>query len=209
MFQLYTIALIALLAAMSPGPDFIVVTKNALGRSRLHGISCTLGVTAGLLFHTAYCVMGLAILIAQSIYLFNIIKFLGAAYLIYIGIKNLMAKRTSLPLSETQPSNQASDANHFQAFTEGFLANLLNPKCTMFMLSLFTMVISPDTNQWIKLAYGMEITLIALLWFCFLSISITVRPIQAKLTQMQMTISRFSGVVLIALGIRVALEKGH
>lgn len=209
MFQIWTIALIALLAAMSPGPDFVVVTKNALSRSRFHGLSCTLGITLGLLCHTTYCVMGLALVIAKSILLFNLIKYLGATYLIYIGIKNLIAKKTSFALSQSGSDKHINKANHFQAFMEGFLANILNPKCTLFMLSLFTLVISPDTNQWIKIGYGLEIIIISLIWFCFLSISITLRPIQKKLNKMQLAISRISGVLLIALGIRVALEKGH
>jgi RhtB (resistance to homoserine/threonine) family protein len=211
MFQFYTIAIIALLAAVSPGPDFVVVTKNALSRSRGHALSCTLGVCLGILFHSSYCVMGLALLIAQSVLLFTFIKYLGALYLIYIGIKNLYVK-DSLP--EPQKSLKKSplamqDKTRWHAFGEGFLANVLNPKCTIFMLSIFTVVISPQTGTWMKLGYGLEIMLIALLWFCFLSISITLSPIQKKLSQAQKSISRFTGLVLIALGIRVALEKNH
>lgn len=208
MFQFSTIALIAILAAISPGPDFIVVTKNALCRSRHHAFFCTLGVCLGILFHASYCVLGLALVIAQSILLFTIIKFVGAAYLIYLGLKSLLSTSDSSIL-DTKNMTPVSEKNHRHAFIEGFLANVLNPKCTLFMLSIFTVVISPDTGTWLKVGYGIEIMLIALIWFSFLSIGITFAPIQSKLNRAEKFISRFTGIVLIALGIRVALEKAH
>lgn len=212
MLQFYTIALIAVLAAVSPGPDFVVVMKNALCRSRRHALSCTIGVCLGILFHSIYCVLGLGLLISKSVVLFNIIKVIGATYLIYLGVKNLFVKPNSIPITQdnTPKANSVCHAKTpYHAFREGFFANVLNPKCTLFMLSIFTVVIEPSTSQWIKAAYSFEIMLIALIWFCFLSISITLKPVQKKLAQAQTFISRFTGIVLIALGIRVAFEKAH
>jgi threonine/homoserine/homoserine lactone efflux protein len=83
MFEYYTLGLIALLAAISPGPDFAIVLRNALTHHQRAGIFTALGISAGILVHTSYCVLGLALIISQSILLFNIIKFVGAGYIIW------------------------------------------------------------------------------------------------------------------------------
>ncbi|WP_077216996.1 LysE family transporter [Piscirickettsia litoralis] len=91
MVEYYTIALIALLAAVSPGPDFVIVAKNALLYDRRSGVMTSVG--AGVLVHSFYCVLGLAVVISQSLLLFSLIKYLGAAYLIYLGVKSLFSEK--------------------------------------------------------------------------------------------------------------------
>ena len=80
--DIYSIAVIGLLGAMSPGPDFVVVSKNALGHSRRAGCFTAFGISVGLLLHSAYCVLGLALLISESIWILRGIRFLGASYFI-------------------------------------------------------------------------------------------------------------------------------
>ena len=80
-----TIAVVAILGAMSPGPNIVVVTKNSLTYSRKTGIYTAFGVSLGVFVHIAYCLISLSFFIAQSALLFNIIKYVGAAYLIYLG----------------------------------------------------------------------------------------------------------------------------
>ena len=87
MQEFLSISLLIMLAAVSPGPDFAVVTKNSLLYSRKAGLFTALGVSVSLLIHAVYCILGLAIIISQSLLAFSVIKYLGAAYLIYIGFK--------------------------------------------------------------------------------------------------------------------------
>ena len=89
------ITLLILLGAMSPGPDFAIVSRNTLIGSRHSGIYTSLGIALAIYIHTNYCVWGLAVIIAHSTWLFNTIKYLGAAYLIYIGIKGLWPRSKS------------------------------------------------------------------------------------------------------------------
>lgn len=203
MFQFYSVGVIALLSAMSPGPDFIILTKNALCENRQKALFCAFGIALGILVHTSYCVLGLAIIINQSLLLFNVIKIAGAFYLMYLGYKGLRAKKTVDIHLEPKVSSKTS----FDAFKEGFCINLLNPKCSLFMLSVFTFVISPHTSHWLQAAYGLEISMVALAWFCFLAISISFAPIRNRFSRFQYLISRITGGVLVGLGASILLEK--
>src|SRR6266540_3804044 len=125
--QLFSIGFVMLLSAMLPGPDFAIVTKNTLLHSRRAGIFTTVGITAAIAIHMTYCLLGLAIVIAHSLWLFNAIKLIGAAYLIYLGIKSLLSKPTSAP-SIAARTQHKKDISIGTAFRQGFLCNLLNPK---------------------------------------------------------------------------------
>ena len=132
---------VQLLGLMSPGPDFAIVTKQAITHGRKTGIATAIGITAGISVHVGYSLLGLGYIMTQSILLFNVIKYAGAAYLIYIGIKSLLAKapNSSAPDSPTP----LAAPSYRKAITTGFLTNVLNPKATLFMFSLFTQVIGP------------------------------------------------------------------
>lgn len=201
--EYYTIALIALLAAVSPGPDFIVVAKHAISHDRDNAIMASLGVGLGVLIHSAYCVLGLAVVISQSLLLFALTKYLGAAYLIYLGLKSLFSKTHHLPINASAARRQSKAA----AFRDGVLTNLLNPKCTLFMLSIFTLVVSPKTQTLTQASYGIEIAAITVIWFVFLSYGLTLSFIQTKTRQAQHIVSKLIGGVLLALGLAVIFES--
>src|SRR5579864_2264067 len=93
--QFFTIGLIALLATMTPGPDFALVTKNSLFYSKKSGYFTAFGVGAAISVHMSYCILGLAIVISSSLLLFNLVKYVGATYLIYLGINSLLSKKMS------------------------------------------------------------------------------------------------------------------
>lgn len=88
-----TIGIISLLAAMSPGPDFAVVTKNSLFGSRTTGLYTAVGVGLGIFLHVGYSLVGIGLVISQSIFIFSIIKYVGAAYLLYLGYQLLKVKK--------------------------------------------------------------------------------------------------------------------
>lgn len=83
---------ISFVAMISPGPDFLIVLRNALGLGRKHGIATALGIGSGLSIHMAYCIMGIGLIISQSIMLFSAIKYIGAAYLLWLGYKSVKSK---------------------------------------------------------------------------------------------------------------------
>lgn len=198
-----TVALIHLLAVMSPGPDFIMIARNSLVYSRRTGIYSAIGLGLGILVHIIYSLIGIGLLIAKSIILFNLIKFLGAAYLIYIGFKSLTSKTSHLNLSN---ENHKSDISKLAAVRIGFITNVTNPKATLFFLSLFTIVISPNTPFFVKLIMGAEMSTVTSLWFILVAYLITHHLIKSRIEKVQNFAEKFIGLVLIFLGIKVALS---
>ena len=123
MFQVISIFLISLLGAMSPGPDFAIVTRHALTGSRRAALFATLGIAAALLIHATYCSLGIGLLLVESPRIFRTVQVLGSCYLAYLGVRLLLPAKNSS--SSTPPS-------HHQAFLSGFLTNILNPKAALF-----------------------------------------------------------------------------
>lgn len=199
-----TVTLIHLLAVISPGPDFVIAVRNSLTYSRRIGVWTAVGFGAGIAVHITYSLFGLAFIISQSIVLFNVIKFLGALYLIYIGYKSLTVKSSKIDVGEKKTEDSIT---HFAALKIGFLTNVLNPKATLFFLSLFTFVISPETPTAVLLIASGIMVLNTTLWFTFVAFVMTQKHIRALFGKFQNIFNKSLGVMLIALGIKVALVQ--
>lgn len=205
--QFFTVGLVVLLGAMLPGPDFAIVTKNSLLHSRRSGLFTSLGVAAAVLIHMSYCLLGLALVISGSLFFFNLIKYVGAAYLIYLGLQSLLSKQPQA-FARQDKKTRHSDLSAGLSFWQGFLTNLLNPKATLFFLSLFTVLIKPDTPFNWELLYAVEIPVIAFLWFCSLTYILSHRRIKGLLEKAENVIARLLGVFLIGFGLAlIFLEK--
>jgi|SRR3989338_2086699 len=203
LFEFLTVALLHLLAVISPGPDFVIITKNTLSHSRKIGIYSAIGVALGILVHVAYSLIGIGLIISKSILLFNAIKLLGAAYLIYIGYKALTSKSKTF-IKRVKSDKEISS---LQAVKTGFLTNVLNPKATLFFFSLFTQFINPNTPFAIKFLYGVEMTIATFLWFAFVAIVLSHKYIKGYFSRFQHYVERVMGAILIALGIKILSEK--
>lgn len=154
--QIVTITTISIFMAISPGADFVMVVRNSLTYSRKAGLFSALGVNLAIWIHVAYSIAGLALIISQSILLFSIIKYLGAAYLLYIGWKTFSAK--SIPNVDASKKSSRSISN-FAALRIGFITNALNPKATIFFLSIFTQIVTPETPLQMQFLYGLIISI--------------------------------------------------
>ncbi|MCF5382824.1 LysE family translocator, partial [Pseudomonas syringae] len=142
--EFLTVALIHLLAVASPGPDFAVVVRESVTHGRKAGTWAALGVGSAIFLHVGYSLLGIGIIVSQSIVLFNALKWAAAAYLLYIGIKALRAKPAAAT-GDTAIKATPGERTARGAYISGFVTNGLNPKATLFFLSLFTVVINPHT----------------------------------------------------------------
>ena len=201
--QLFLVAGIHLLAVMSPGPDFAMVMRNSLVYSRRTGVLAALGLSLGIALHVTYSLLGIGLLISRSILLFNAIKWIGALYLIFIGVRSLISRR---PKNDKQLlSVEKQDLTTGQALRMGFLTNALNPKATLFFLALFTTVVSPSTPIAYKLVYGVEMVIATFAWFAFVAVILSHSKINSLFARVKHRIEKVFGVVLIAFGLKVAL----
>lgn len=186
---------------MSPGPDFIMIVRSSLVYSRRSGVYSAIGLGLGIAVHIAYCLAGIALIIAQSVVVFNVLKYISAAYLLYIGIKSLRARREHEVRAE---GRKEADLTKGQAIRLGFITNVTNPKATLFFLSLFTLVISPTTPLFVKLIMGVEMVLATMLWFALLATIISHRSIRHRVHGVQQYLERVMGGILVLLAIKVA-----
>lgn len=202
--EFFAVVVIHLLAVMSPGPDFVMILRNSLIYSRKVGIYSAIGLGLGILVHVTYSLIGIGLIISQSIVLFSMLKFIGAAYLIYIGYMSLRAKPHREQGSEEM---QHRDLGKFAAIRMGFLTNVLNPKATLFFFALFTQVINPHTPKAIQVLYGLEMSAMTFVWFALVAAIMSHERIKARFVSVQHYVERAFGAILIALGIKVALSS--
>ncbi len=202
--QIALLASICFVAMVSPGPDFILVARNAVSYPRRQALATALGIVAGCFVHATYCILGLAIIIAKSVLLFSVIKYIGATYLVYIGLKGLFSRCGELE-KVVEPRKSLTVRT---AFIEGLLCNVLNPKLALFLLSLFTQFLSPSANIVEKIVVALVfVTESALYWpalVCLLQ-STAVRDLLARVRS---GVDKVCGVLLIYLGVRVAVSPG-
>jgi RhtB (resistance to homoserine/threonine) family protein len=201
--NMLAVAVVSLLAAISPGPDFFVVLRNSLVYSRRSGFMTTFGVVTALIAHLTYTLVGIGMLIAESPFIYAVIKYVGVAYLFYLGSKGLISSfKKSTPL-ELEYAHAKVDLPARTAFTQGFLTNLLNPKCALFFVSLFSQFIDPATPTFVRIEYAFINWSLSFAWFLFLSYLVTQNRLHGKITRFRNYIDRVMGSALILLGAKL------
>ena len=204
--EFLTVALIHLLAVASPGPDFAVVVRESVTHGRRAGTWTALGVGSAIFLHVGYSLLGIGLIVSQSIVLFNALKWAAAAYLLYIGFKALRAQPAK-PVAEGELHREAGERTPRGAFTAGFVTNGLNPKATLFFLSLFTVVINPHTPLAIQAGYGVYLAVATALWFCLVAMLFSQQRVRAGFARMGHWFDRTMGAVLIAIGVKLAFTS--
>jgi len=195
-------------AAMTPGPDTAMILRNCLVFSRRDGLLTAMGIATGICVHTALVLVGIGVLIAQSLLLFTVVKWAGAAYLIVLGARALRA-RPHAPAPSAEPTHPrcAPGLGGSVAFRMGFFTNLLNPKAPLWLLAAFTQVVHPGTPPAALGLFGLTIAVAALAWYLLLT-GLLARPaVQTRLAGVAHWIERAAGLVFIALGLRIALSR--
>lgn len=196
------VGMVHLLAAMSPGPDFVLVTKESLTQGKKAGLLCALGISLGLSVHIIYSAFGLATVIAHSTNILFIIKIIGGSYLIYLGYKSLTSKYENVTC-KLNNSNRTS----LNIIKTGVLCNVLNPKAPLYFVSLFTIVLSPNLPIYQLMIYGIWIMFIQFFWFGMVALTLSSNKIQKRFLAFNRYINYILGGAMIALGVKVLSSK--
>lgn len=205
--EFLTIISISIFMAISPGPDFFMVSRNSMMYNKTAGIYTATGISIAIWLHVAYSIAGLAILISKSIFLFSIIKYIGAAYLIFIGVKTIFSK--SRIQQDVVKDLKVKDISKFESFKIGFITNALNPKTTIFFLSIFTQIVDTETSLLVQIIYGGIISLAHFIWFYCVAYFFSHPIILKKFERYQKRIETLVGVALIIFGLKVAFTKAN
>ncbi|MDB2533914.1 LysE family transporter [Porticoccaceae bacterium] len=199
---LIIITSVHLLAAASPGPDFVLVSQQTLSNGKRAGLLCSIGIALGLSVHILYSAFGLAAVIANSSSALWLIKLLGGTYLIYLGINGLRAKARSGEAT-TAVANQTA----LKTIGLGFLCNALNPKAPIYFISLFTIVLSQNTPAQHLLIYGIWMMVLQFAWFSFLTLLLSRPMVTDRFQALGHWIDRVAGGAMLLLGIKVLVSR--
>lgn len=198
--QFLLIASAHALAVASPGPDFAIVMRQSIIFGRRYAVITSLGIGLAIFVHVTYAVLGVGLIIQSTEWLFTLIQLAGAAYLTYIGWGALRSQaHTTLGKVEKKASQaQMTDG---KAFRQGFITNVLNPKATLFFLSLFTTLVGPDTPFVVQGFYGVWMAIATAAWFTFLSYILASNKVRGFFNHFGHWIDRILGGFLIALAL--------
>lgn len=199
------VALAHLLAVASPGPDFAIVLKQSITHGRRVAVWTSVGIGTAILLHITYSLLGLGLLLRGSEVWFNVVKYAGAAYIAWIGVQSLRARPRAVAVGHESLARVAGVAPAARgAFATGFLTNALNPKATLFFISLFVTVVSVHTPKLVQAAYGAWMAVATAAWFSLVSVLFTQDEVRAKFLRHGHWIDRALGVVFIALAVWLA-----
>ncbi|MDR3229697.1 MAG: LysE family translocator [Puniceicoccales bacterium] len=219
----------------SPGPDFAIVFQQSIAHGRRVAIWTSLGIATGIFFHVAYSLIGLGWLLKQYPQAAEAVKYVGAAYLAWIGVKALLAKpQTTVGVgadvgagADASASGEAMlDARQREdaaaptaaapatfsaaaAFRQGLLVNVLNPKVALFFVAVFTSgkIVGPDSPFPARLFYGVWMAAMTAVWFSCVSCFFTKASVRAVFLRFGHWLDRVMGVILLALALKLALDS--
>lgn len=199
-----TFLLTGILLNLTPGNDTIFILSKSIAQGRKAGIASALGIATGSIAHTLFAAFGLSVIIAKSLLLFTIIKYIGAAYLFYIGFKMIVDKSQL----QTDRTLGNPSANYWKIYRAGMFTNMLNPKVALFFIAFLPQFIDPASKNAVLpfLILGATFITTGTIW-CFI-LAFFASSIFDSLKQNKTVaslVNRLCGFVLIALGIKLAL----
>ncbi|MBS9475897.1 LysE family transporter [Ancylobacter radicis] len=193
---------------VAPGADFALVVRQSVVHGRKVALVTSFGIGASLLFHISYTILGIGLIVSQSLALFALIKWLGVAYLVYLGIRSFFEK--PMNFDERALAADAGTAGRVSlpaCFGMGFLTNALNPKPVLFFLSLFSAMVSPQTPVPVIFLYGIGMASALIAWFAGVTLFFTNPAVRARFAAGGRWFNRVTGATFVLLGLRLAVQK--
>lgn len=194
----------AIILTIMPGPDNLFVLAQSITQDKKAGIATSLGLCTGLLVHISAAVLGISAIIYQSTIIFSIVKFAGAAYLLYLAWQSFRAKGD--PFTLQQQNTQA----YIKLYKKGILMNILNPKVSLFFLALLPQFVNPSQGHvaFQMLILGIVFLIQALVLFSLFSIFAgKVRQVIIGKPAIAKRLNTIQGILFTFIGIQIAISK--
>lgn len=199
-----------ILLILTPGQDTFFILGRSLSAGRNAGIAAALGISAGSVVHTVLAALGLSALLATSPYAFTAVKFAGAAYLVYIGVRSIFSRASGLPADAVTDAARQAARVHWVAFRQGVLTNLLNPKVALFFLALLPQFIDAGSGHKVLafMTLGLSFVVMGTLWCVMLAIAAArLRGLFLRRPSVAAVLNRIAGAVFIGLGVKLATSR--
>ncbi len=198
-----TVALLHLFAVASPGPDFVLVSRQSFRYGRTVAIWTSVGIAIGILFHVILSLTGLSLLLQNQPYLFWYLKLAAALYIGYLGFASLISKD---PVN-LQKNSIGQEDRYIKSISTGFLTNVLNPKAFIFFITVFTLVINKDTGIVTKSLLGIYMSMATFIWFTFISILLTNQKATERFEKSIPWLEKITGLFLLILAIQIIFRE--
>jgi threonine/homoserine/homoserine lactone efflux protein len=207
-----------LLAVITPGPDFLVTVQYATARSRRHGMAVGAGVACGILIWSSGSMLGLSVLFARLSWMYDVVRYAGAAYLVYLGVRTLWTTwrhgraapdaGAAAPPPEAPPPGAARPTGGlWRAWRIGFLTNIGNPKAAVFFSSLLGAFLPAHTGPTLRIVVVAVMVGVTLAWYLTVATLFGLAPVARLYRRARRWIDRVMATVLIALGARLAIDR--
>ena len=200
MLEFFTIVLLHLFAVASPGPDFLLVTRQSLRFGRTVAIWASAGIATGIIFHSFIAITGVSLLISSNPDLFDWLKMIAAVYIAYLGCLSFFAKPNQL-----NNENRKHNENYLGSYVLGLITNILNPKAILFFITLFTVVVNETTTTILLVFYGLYMSITTFIWFTGISYIFSNQALTKKYENFIPVFEKVIGIILIIIAIQLFL----
>lgn len=198
---LASFAIVHLMAAISPGPAFVIVTRISVGQSRRAAVGAALGVAMATVVWAVLATLGMHVLLDKAPWLDSVLKLAGGAYLLWLGVQAwLHAKKPMAP-----PADDIAAMKTWHAWRLGASINLANPKVIVFFGSIFVALFTPETPAWVRLAALAIVAVNEFLWYLLVALVFSSRPAQAAYRRAKHWLDRVTGTAMMMFGLRLIL----
>lgn len=195
-----SLALLCIFGAMTPGQSFIIILKHSIAGGRLNGLIASIGHGLGVMMYAIATVVGLAVIIQQTPWLFDGIRYLGAAFLVWLAYNALTSKAGS-----TSFASEGEVVTSKESFIEGLMISFLNPKLAIFFLALFSQFVEEGAGWLQNLIMVVTVAGIDTLWYCLVALVLSHSIMLDKLRNNVHIIEKLSGIILLVVALRVVI----
>lgn len=196
-----SIALIHLLACLSPGPDIFLVVLNSLRHDWRIGVWTTLGILSGVSLQIAFGLTGITLLFTRGSGMAHWVALAGGAWLVYLGIRGLISRQERTTGSGTAGPEALAVPSVGDAWLQGFLVNLLNPKALLFFLSIFSVMLGPEVPIGLRIACGLTMVGVQGIAFTLVAVLVDRSGFKSRWSRLQVWLERIISCLLTGLGI--------
>ncbi len=200
---LAAIAVALLLVAMSPGPAFVLVSQQAMARSRGAGVVTALGVSVGSVIWVVLVILGIAVVVTKAAWLYGLLRLFGGAYLVYLGVRLWRGARAPMA---AEPSCGGGQHTLRRAFRRAVVVQMLNPKAAVFFGSVFLTMLPPGAPEWVKAAALGLVFVIEFGWYLSVATTLSSKPARRVYANAKSWVERAAGAWLMLFGVKLALS---
>ena len=190
---------VCLLGAMSPGPSMVVVINNAIFKNRLNGILTSIGHGVGIGIYALFAVLGIALIIRTNLHVFNVIKFLSIIFLVYLGVKLIIA-------NDKLEFDGKDISSGFTSFVQGLSISLLNPKIFIWFVAIYSQFMSVDNDMIFNTILILTASIIDAIWYVILTLLVTTNIALDFIKDKSVLLQKFVGSVFIIIGALLLIE---